>query len=136
MIKLKKQQIKLGGWKNLSRVEKQTWLRMGYKLHQVKQVHHQKSQIIIEGNTLFNAEDFFCCIGEQVNGLVGYFGRSYAALEDCLSNGACWGVSKSLCVIWLNYTVTKRNFMLTQQCTQLDWITNILRPQTHLVLVD
>jgi hypothetical protein len=57
------------------------------------------------------------------------------ALEDCLSNGACWGVAKSWCVIWLNYTVTKRNFMIRHKGAQLDWITDILSKQTHLVLM-
>ncbi|SFN10867.1 Barstar, RNAse (barnase) inhibitor [Chryseobacterium oleae] len=94
-------------WKNFRKEELQGWLV--YALHTMK-IYEVKENISIEidGNKFHNLDSFFCALGEEVNGIGGYFGRGIYALFDCLRSD--FGVKSISELKWLNHQTSKKLF--------------------------
>jgi RNAse (barnase) inhibitor barstar len=92
-------------WKNFRKEELQGWLV--YALHTTK-INRVKEnvKIQIDGNDFHNLDGFFCTIGEEINGIGGYFGRNLHALYDCLNGG--FGVKSISEVTWKNHHRSKK----------------------------
>ncbi|MCE3076514.1 barstar family protein [Chryseobacterium gwangjuense] len=94
-------------WRNLKRDELQGWLV--FALNNLKTSSSKKNiQINIDGNDFNNLNEFFCVLGEEVNGIAGYFGRNICALYDCLwDNSGDHSIEK---LIWKNHEKSKKLF--------------------------
>ncbi|MEV0597569.1 barstar family protein [Nonomuraea cavernae] len=60
--------------------------------------------VAINGGTISSTADFYCAIGEAVNGAGGYFGSSLDSLADCLSSS--WESRTSFRIIWNDSSVS------------------------------
>lgn len=94
-------------WKNFSKEELQGWLV--YALHTMR-IDEVKENISIEidGNEFHNLDGFFCTLGEEVNGIGGYFGREIYALSDCMRGD--FRVKSISELRWLNHQRSKKLF--------------------------
>ncbi|KMQ62258.1 hypothetical protein ACM40_08110 [Chryseobacterium sp. BLS98] len=106
-MRLNNEIIQKNIWKNFRKEELQGWLV--YALHTtiIDQVKENIS-IQINGNEFHNLDGFFCTLGEEVNGIGGYFGRGFGALNDCLCGE--FGVKAMSELIWLNHQRSKKLF--------------------------
>ncbi|WP_322621007.1 barstar family protein [Streptomyces acidicola] len=52
----------------------------------------------LDGRHVTDEPGFLCAMGEAVNGPGGYFGRNYAALNDCLAGR--WGAARPFTLVW------------------------------------
>lgn len=84
--KYRKNQLKLQDWCNLSEEEKKKWIEVSYCIQQCKP-KKSVSSVVIDGRNINSLNDFLCCIGEEINGLMGYFGSSFGSLSDSLTGG-------------------------------------------------
>ncbi len=92
-------------WKNFRKDELQGWLVAA--LNNDKNTPNKKNVIIqIDGNNFHNLNEFYCTLGEEVNGIAGYFGRQLYALHDCLNEN--FGVKSVAKVIWKNHLLSKK----------------------------
>ncbi|GEN76096.1 barstar family protein [Chryseobacterium hagamense] len=70
-------------WKKLHCDELQGWLVFAGCI--VKPRPDRENLVIsIDGNNFHNLDGFYCTLGEEINGIGGYFGRQLYALYDCL----------------------------------------------------
>lgn len=94
-------------WKNFRKEELQGWLV--YALHTTR-IDKVKENISIEidGNEFHNLDSFFCTLGEEVNGVAGYFGRGIYALYDCMRGD--FGVKSISKLTWINHQRSKKLF--------------------------
>lgn len=92
-------------WKNFRKEELQGWLV--YTLHttRIDKVKENIS-IQIDGNEFHNLDSFFCILGEEINGIGGYFGRGFGSLDDCLRGG--FGVKSISEFTWINHQRSKK----------------------------
>lgn len=92
-------------WKTFGKDELQGWLV--YALHTCKPGSERKNiKVEIDGNNFHNLDGFFCTLGEDINGIAGYFGRNLPALYDCL--GGDFGVKSISELIWTNHKRSKK----------------------------
>jgi RNAse (barnase) inhibitor barstar len=94
-------------WKSFRKEELQGWLVYALHTTTIGQVKENIS-IQIDGNEFHNLDGFFCTLGEEVNGIGGYFGRGFGALNDCLCGG--FGVKTMSKLTWLNHQRSKKIF--------------------------
>lgn len=94
-------------WKKFDKNELQGWLV--YTLHTTRINEIKKNiSVQIDGNEFHNLDSFFCTLGEEINGVGGYFGRGIYALYDCLRGD--FGVESISELTWLNHQRSKKLF--------------------------
>ncbi|MFP3597530.1 barstar family protein [Chryseobacterium sp. SIMBA_029] len=92
-------------WKQFKKDELQGWLT--FALHYNKpEIEKENIKIQIDGNEFHNLDEFFCILGEEVNGITGYFGRNSYALYDCLRSN--FGVKSISELTWNNHEKSKK----------------------------
>lgn len=107
MMKLKNEIIEKKAWKNLQKDELQGWLVQA--LHSMNTTSVKENiKILIDGNEFHNLDEFYCTIGEEINGAGGYFGRNLHALEDCFNGD--FGVKSISELTWRNHKRSKGLF--------------------------
>lgn len=72
-------------WTNLKQSERQGWLELTMSFQNIEN-SVSKSEATIDGKYIKSVEDFYCSLGEAINGSGGYFGRNYNALIDCITS--------------------------------------------------
>lgn len=106
--KYRKNQFKLQDWCSLNEEQKKKWIEVSYWVQQYKPLN-LVSSIVIDGRNIKSFNDFLCCIGEEVNGLMGYFGSSFGGLSDSLTGGiGC--ITIPLNITWKYFEETKYSF--------------------------
>jgi len=106
--KYRKNKLKLQDWFNLNEEEKKKWIEVSYCIQQCKP-QNSVSSIVIDGRNINSLNDFLCCIGEEINGLMGYFGSSFGSLSDSLTGGiGC--IIVPLNITWKYFEETKYSF--------------------------
>ncbi|MBQ4834849.1 barstar family protein [Pseudoalteromonas luteoviolacea] len=100
----------LGCWRELSTGGKELWLQST-----CDRFFHDESFIIesmanrvieIDGELINEPLDFFCLIGEMVNGAEGYFGQCFQSFDDCLFGG--FGIEFPSTIVWKNFLATEK----------------------------
>ncbi|WP_241282918.1 barstar family protein [Chryseobacterium timonianum] len=92
-------------WKKFNKKELQGWL--GFAFHiQTPEIDHPNVKIELDGNLFDNINEFYCAIGEAVNGPGGYFGRNFNALIDFFYGG--FGVQSMAEVNWKNHDRSRK----------------------------
>ncbi|PIF47001.1 RNAse (barnase) inhibitor barstar [Chryseobacterium sp. 52] len=94
-------------WKNFRKEDLQGWLVYALHTTRIDEVK-EKINIRIDGNEFHNLDGFYCTLGEEINGIGGYFGRGFGALDDCLRGG--FGVKSISEVTWINHHRSKKLF--------------------------
>ncbi|MCU7618633.1 barstar family protein [Chryseobacterium sp. PBS4-4] len=92
-------------WREFKKDELQGWLVFALcsnKLTEEKEI----IEIIIDGNDFNNLDEFFCVIGEEINGITGYFGRDIGSFNDCLRGD--FGVKSISKITWMNHLRSKK----------------------------
>ena len=92
-------------WKKIKQSEKQAWLELALSFQSID-YEKLKSIIEIDGIYINSLNDFFCSIGEALNGKGGYFGKDLYGFYDCLSNPE-FGTQNLKTVIWNNHNKSK-----------------------------
>ncbi|MCJ8155491.1 barstar family protein [Chryseobacterium sp. SSA4.19] len=92
-------------WKTFNKDELQGWIVFTGCL-QKPQIYKENLIINIDGNNFHNLDGFYCSIGEEVNGIAGYFGRQLYSFYNCLHGD--FGVKCILKVIWTNHLRSKK----------------------------
>lgn len=94
-------------WKNFEKNELQGWLV--FALNNMN-TESSKEDLIIEinGDHFNNFDELFCTLGEEINGVAGYFGRNIPALYDCMRGG--FGVNSIEKLTWKNHQKSKKLF--------------------------
>lgn len=87
-------------WKNLKPSERQGWLELAMSCQTID-FEDLKTIIEIDGLDIKCYDDFYCTIGEALNGPGGYFGRNLNALADCIYSPE-FGTKKLQKVVWKN----------------------------------
>ncbi|MBB4806126.1 RNAse (barnase) inhibitor barstar [Chryseobacterium defluvii] len=106
-LKINNQMSEKNIWKDLRKDELQGWLV--YALHTMKITSAKENiKIQIDGNDFHNLDEFFCTIGEEVNGIGGYFGRNLYALHDCMRGD--FGIKSISELTWQNHERSKKLF--------------------------
>ncbi len=83
------------------------------RLAVVRQMHRQPvrswthSTLLIDGQHIRTAYDFYLALGEAVHGVGGYYGANLDALEDCLRGG--FGLEPPFTLRWINFAVSQRH---------------------------
>lgn len=91
-------------WKNFRKDELQGWLV--HALHSTQpEINRENINIQIDGNDFHSLDGFFCTLGEEINGISGYFGRNLYALYDCLRGD--FGVKSISELNWINHKRSK-----------------------------
>ena len=85
-------------------------INKNHEINQEMRINEVKENISIEidGNKFHNLDGFFCTLGEEVNGIGGYFGRGVYALSDCMHGD--FGVNSISELKWLNHKRSKKLF--------------------------
>ncbi|WP_426479652.1 barstar family protein [Chryseobacterium sp. CBSDS_008] len=103
-MKLNNEINKKNIWKRFRKDELQGWLV--YALHSCKpEINREKINIQIDGNEFHSLDGFFCTLGEEIHGILGYFGRNLYALYDCLRGD--FGVESISELNWINHKRSK-----------------------------
>lgn len=94
-------------WKSFQRNELEGWLVFALNNMNTEPI---KENLIIEinGDHFNNLDEFFCALGEEINGVAGYFGRNIPALYDCLRGD--FGVESIKKLTWKNHQKSKKLF--------------------------
>lgn len=94
-------------WKSFQKNELQGWLVFALNNMNTEPI---KENLIIEinGDHFNNLDEFFCTLGEEINGVSGYFGRNISALYDCLRGD--FGVESIKKLTWKNHQKSKKLF--------------------------
>lgn len=92
-------------WKKFKKDELQGWLTFALNYNK-PEIDKENITIQIDGNEFHNLDEFFCILGEEVNGIAGYFGRNPYALYDCLRNN--FGVKSISELSWSNHEKSKK----------------------------
>lgn len=104
-MKLNNQINKKHIWKNFRKDELQGWLI--HALHStIPEMNQENINIQIDGNDFHSLDGFFCILGEEINGVSGYFGRNLYALYDCLRGD--FGVKSISELNWINHKRSKK----------------------------
>lgn len=94
-------------WKSFEKDELQGWLVFALS-NRDSGISKENLKIEINGNDFHNLDEFFCVLGEEINGVAGYFGRNIPALYDCLRGG--FGVHSIKELTWKNHARSKKLF--------------------------
>lgn len=94
-------------WKSFQKDELQGWLVFALN-NQKPNLIKENINIEINGNDFHNLDEFFCVLGEEINGVAGYFGRNIPALYDCLRGRL--GVHSIKELTWKNHARSKQLF--------------------------
>lgn len=94
-------------WKKFRKEELQGWLVCALHTMRIDGVKENIS-IQIDGSEFHNLDGFFCALGEEVNGIGGYFGRGIYALFDCMRGD--FGVKSISQLTWKNHHRSKKLF--------------------------
>ncbi len=106
-------------WKKLNNDELQGWLVFAGCIRK-PQPDRENLIISIDGNNFHNLDGFYCTLGEEINGIGGYFGRQLYALNDCLRGD--FGVKSISEITWHHHQRSKRLLK-----TNFNKITNLFR---------
>ena len=94
-------------WKSFGKDELQGWLV--FALNNMKNESSKENlNIEINGDNFHNLNEFFCTLGEKINGVAGYFGRNIPSLYDCLRGD--FGVESIQELTWKNHQKSKKLF--------------------------
>lgn len=94
-------------WKSFEKDELQGWLVFALNnMH--SEISKENIKIEIDGNDFNNLDEFFCTLGEEINGIAGYFGRNIPALYDCMRG--VFGVGSIKELTWKNHNRSKKLF--------------------------
>lgn len=94
-------------WKSFEKDELQGWLVFALNnMH--SGISKENLKIEIDGDDFHNLDEFFCTLGEEINGLSGYFGRNIPALYDCMRGD--FGVESIKELTWKNHQKSKKLF--------------------------
>lgn len=100
-----------GQWKKLKKSELQGWLGFSFQT-QNPEIDRENVLLTIDGNMFKTLDEFFCYLGEEINGPGGYFGRNLHALEDCFYGG--FGIKSISNIRWIDHhksrMLLKENF--------------------------
>ncbi|ENU42550.1 barstar family protein [Acinetobacter seifertii] len=131
--KYRKNQLKLQDWCNLNEEQKKKWIRVSYWIQQYKPTN-LVSSIVIDGRNIKSFNDFLCCIGEEVNGLMGYFGSSFGGLSDSLTGGiGC--ITVPLNITWKYFEETKYSFNNYDNPDNFEYLIELLNEKSTLNLM-
>ncbi|GLW19802.1 hypothetical protein Stsp01_65450 [Streptomyces sp. NBRC 13847] len=75
---------------------------------------------MLDGTQIRTLEDFWCVIGEAINGPEGYFGRSLDAFADCLSGGFGTPNDDDYVVEWRDHQVSREHLGYPETARQLE----------------
>lgn len=92
-------------WKKLDKDELQGWLVFTGCVRR-PEIDRENIIIQLDGNNFHNLDELFCTLGEEVNGIAGYFGRQLSALYDCLCGD--FGVKSIAEITWHNHERSKK----------------------------
>ncbi|MET3539222.1 barstar family protein [Chryseobacterium limigenitum] len=92
-------------WKAFKKDELQGWLVFALHYNKSK-IDKENIKIQIDGKGFHNLDEFFCLLGEEINGIGGYFGRNLYALYDCLKGD--FGVKSISELTWNNHEKSKK----------------------------
>ena len=106
-MKMNKQINNKNIWKNFKKDELQGWLVFALN-NTFYENSKENLKIQIDGNNFHNLDEFFCNLGEEINGIAGYFGRNIPAFYDC-SRGD-FGVGSIEELTWKNHLKSKKIF--------------------------
>lgn len=106
--KYRQNKINFRDWWELDEERKQDWLKVSYWIQQCKPLSLINS-IVIDGRYVRSLNDFLCYIGEEINGIMGYFGSSFGSLSDSLTGGL-GGMIVPLNITWIYFKETKHFF--------------------------
>ncbi|MDB0115553.1 hypothetical protein [Acinetobacter pittii] len=130
--KYRKNQLKLQDWCNLCEEEKKKWIEVSYCIQQCKP-KNSVSSIAIDGRNIKSFNDFLCCIGEEINGLMGYFGSSFGSLSDSLKGGiGC--ITMPLNITWKYFEETKYSFNNYDHPDDFEYLIELLNEKSTLNL--
>lgn len=87
-------------WKELKPSQRQGWLELAMSCQNIN-FENLKTVIEINGSDINSSDDFYCALGEALNGPGGYFGRNLNALADCISSHE-FGTKSLKKIIWKN----------------------------------
>lgn len=94
-------------WKSFEKDELQGWLVFALNnMH--SEISKENIKIEIDGDDFHNLDEFFCILGEEINGTAGYFGRNIPALYDCMRGD--FGVKSIKELTWKNHQKSKKLF--------------------------
>ncbi|MDO7211181.1 barstar family protein [Acinetobacter nosocomialis] len=131
--KYRKNQLKLQDWCNLNEEEKKKWIEVSHWVQQYKPLD-LVSSIVIDGRNIKSFNDFLCCIGEEVNGLMGYFGSSFGGLSDSLTGGiGC--ITVPLNITWKYFEETKYSFNNYDNPDDFEYLIELLNEESTLKLM-
>jgi RNAse (barnase) inhibitor barstar len=121
--------INLRDWYALSEDEKNDWLKISYCVQQYKPMR-LTSSVKIDGRYIKSLKDFLCYIGEEINGLMGYFGSSFGSFSDSLTGGiGC--ITIPLEVTWIHFEETRISF---DNCEDLFYLIELLSERAKFFL--
>lgn len=89
-----------GEWARLPSGEREAWLEVVRSHHRWarRSERPQGTVITLDGTQVREPVDFYCAIGEAVNGPGGYFGANLDGLRDCLRGG--FGITAPFELVW------------------------------------
>lgn len=114
-------------WRKLKNNELQGWLGFAFQTQRMP-IDREDVKIELDGNLFDDLEEFFCLLGEEINGPGGYFGRNGNALADCFCGG--FGVKSISEIKWINH---KRSKELLKD--GFDMVIDIFRERKNLTLI-
>lgn len=97
----------IGTWKKLSPVDLLGWLdvcRLANDSRRAADIQPE-SAIALDGREIGTESEFYCALGEAVNGPGGYFGSGLDSLQDCLRGG--FGVKVPVTISWTASDVSR-----------------------------
>ncbi|REC49548.1 barstar family protein [Chryseobacterium pennipullorum] len=92
-------------WKKFQKDELQGWLAYALNTGKKPEKNRENITVRINGNDFHNLDGFFCTLGEEINGISGYFGRNLPALYDSLRGD--FGVKSISELNWTNHMRSK-----------------------------
>ncbi|KQO15406.1 barstar family protein [Paenibacillus sp. Leaf72] len=113
-------------WTTLSKEQRIGWIevaRLHYKTSHNSQ-DQQNGKYYIDTANVTNSSDFFCALGEAINGPGGYYGYDIKSLEDCLCGG--FGAAPPFVIYLLNVNSKwKKDISFVQQLKEVFSVRNV-----------
>mgnify|MGYP003337638724 CR=1 FL=1 len=121
-------------WFSLSKSKKIAYLRVGYYhiTTRPESVMELSEQVELDGKYIISKQDFLCHLGEEVNGILGYFGGCFDSLSDALTGGLN-ELNGVLRIKWINFSFSKEYF---DDKNDLEVLLEILSQYSKLQLID
>jgi len=114
-------------WKKLKKNELQGWLGFAFQTQRTV-IDRENIKIKLDGSLFDNMDEFYCALGEEINGSGGYFGRNGNALADCFCGG--FGVKSISEIIWINHQRSKELLK-----DRFDMVIEIFKERKNLNLI-